>query len=297
MTKLLALRGISGSGKSTYSEELRQQGWVVVSRDTIRESMFKDYATVDEDLVTVVEDAAIDAALSRGHRTVIDDTNIRLKYLKRFAELAAKHNASFDVKQFDVDVDEAIGRVVRRAQAGGRNVSAEVIKKQHKGLRAAKVDMAELYTPAFEPYVAPEESYTESAILVDIDGTLAHNNGHRNFYDYSLVGDDEVVDAVAEVVRRFSQDHIIIVMSGRDDSCQVDTEAWFIKHDIPWDYMFMRKTGDQRKDSVVKIELFDKHVRDKCDVKFVLDDRPSVCRAWRSIGLRVFQVGDPHVEF
>jgi hypothetical protein len=29
----------------------------------------------------------------------------------------------------------------------------------------------------------------------------------------------------------------------------------------------------------------------------VIDDRPKVCRMWRSLGLSVFQVGNPDYEF
>ena len=59
----------------------------------------------------------------------------------------------------------------------------------------------------------------------------------------------------------------------------------------------MRPNQDQRSDVVVKEELFNSHVRGKYNPWLVIDDRPSVCRMWRSLGLKVLQVGDPHVEF
>lgn len=288
MSKVIALRGISGCGKSTYAAELKQQGWAVVSRDAIREAVFKDYASVDENAVTVIQDASIDALLRAGRNVVIDDTNIRLGYLKRFAEIAAKHDATFDIKQFDIDVNEAIRRVFQREINGGRGVPEAVIRRQAQGLKSAKVNMDELFTPAFKLYVPRPGS--QKAILVDIDGTVAHNDGHRSFYDYEKVANDKVIEAVAEVVRRFGNDHKIIIMSGRDDMCMDDTKMWLDVGRIPWDDMFMRRTGDQRKDSIVKIELFDEHIRDNYDVQFVLDDRQQVVDAWRSIGLRVFQV-------
>jgi len=52
----------------------------------------------------------------------------------------------------------------------------------------------------------------------------------------------------------------------------------------------MRQAGDKRRDSIVKLELFDRHVRDYYDIAFVLDDRQQVVDAWRVIGLTVFQV-------
>jgi len=287
--KVLAMRGISGSGKSRAAAELKAQGWAVVSRDDIRETMFKDYASVDENAVTVIEDAAINALLTVGKNVVIDDTNIRQAYLKRFAAIAAKHNASFDVKQIDVELKVAQARVFERVALGGRDVPAAVIEKQAKSLKASKLNLNDLYVPEFTPYVADES--LPDAILVDVDGTVAKNNGHRGFYDYEKVGDDDVVQNVADVVNMYWSNAVnVIVMSGRDDSSAGATAEWFLKHKIPFDAMHMRKTGDQRKDSIVKIELFDEHVRDKYNVLFVLDDRQQVVDAWRSIGLTCLQV-------
>lgn len=48
--------------------------------------------------------------------------------------------------------------------------------------------------------------------------------------------------------------------------------------------------GDMRKDSIVKRELFDAHIRDVYDVHYVLDDRQQVVDMWRGLGLAVFQV-------
>lgn len=56
--------------------------------------------------------------------------------------------------------------------------------------------------------------------------------------------------------------------------------------------LFMRPAGDTRNDAVVKLELFDQHIRDRYDVLRCYDDRARVVAAWRSIGLTVFQVAD-----
>ncbi len=52
-----------------------------------------------------------------------------------------------------------------------------------------------------------------------------------------------------------------------------------------------------RKDTIVKEEIFWRDIADNYNVQFVIDDRPSVARMWRELGLKVFQVGDPHIEF
>lgn len=54
----------------------------------------------------------------------------------------------------------------------------------------------------------------------------------------------------------------------------------------------MRKSGDMRKDSIVKREMFDEHIRGRYNVNFVLDDRNQVVELWRSMGLTCLQVAD-----
>lgn len=53
----------------------------------------------------------------------------------------------------------------------------------------------------------------------------------------------------------------------------------------------MRTTGDSRKDSIVKEELYQKYVAGKYNVFLVLDDRTSVCQLWRDkLGFNCWQV-------
>ena len=54
----------------------------------------------------------------------------------------------------------------------------------------------------------------------------------------------------------------------------------------------MRDTGDGRPDNVVKLEIFDREVRERYNVVGVFDDRNKVVSMWRSLGLTVFQVAD-----
>jgi hypothetical protein len=52
------------------------------------------------------------------------------------------------------------------------------------------------------------------------------------------------------------------------------------------------RAADMRKDSVVKQELFERFVRDKYNISFILDDRQQVVDMWRGLGLTVFQVAE-----
>jgi hypothetical protein len=63
------------------------------------------------------------------------------------------------------------------------------------------------------------------AINVNVDGTLAQNNGTSGLYEWKRVGEDEVDETIADIVRLFdtlSTD--IIAISGRPDVCQQETK-------------------------------------------------------------------------
>jgi hypothetical protein len=139
-----------------------------------------------------------------------------------------------------------------------------------------------------EKYVAPEDA--PEAILVDIDGTLA-KMVNRGPFEWHRVEEDEPVDTIIDIVdTECSSGTQIIVMSGRDGSCRPHTERWLDKHGIFHDALHMRAAGDMRKDSIVKLELFNEHIRPNYRVKYVLDDRDQVVDMWRALGLTCLQV-------
>ena len=81
-----------------------------------------------------------------------------------------------------------------------------------------------------------------------------------------------------------------MIVSGRRDSCKEVTSRWLSDNNIPFDYLLMRKTGDTRKDSIIKQELYEEHIKDKYFVEFVLDDRDQTVQMWREQGLLCLQV-------
>lgn len=131
------------------------------------------------------------------------------------------------------------------------------------------------------------------AIICDIDGTLAHMQD-RDPYDYDKVDTDVVDKTIKEILRTFysTSEYAILIVSGREDTCKQITERWLGKNYVMYDELFMRKHGDYRPDEVIKKEIYDKHIKDKYDVEFVLDDRNKVVKMWRDLGLKCLQVAE-----
>ena len=141
----------------------------------------------------------------------------------------------------------------------------------------------------------------QKAIICDLDGTLSFANG-RDWYDASTCDEDKLNEPVAEVVRWAKDNgYSIIFLSGREAKYSEPTIKFLDKHGFyanngtytPGYFLHMRKTSDNRKDSIVKRELYEEYVLGKYDVLFILDDRKQVVDMWRlAYGLTVFQVAE-----
>jgi hypothetical protein len=254
-----------------------------------------------EHAVTFVRDAMINTVLSRGRSVVCDDTNLPQRVVRGLQQLALLNKAEFEVWDMtDIDLGTCITRDADRGARGGRSVGANVITDMHTRFirgRSHPLPLPDLRSSDlpgvnFTPYVAPDSGVP--TYLVDLDGTVAIMNG-RSPYDETRVGEDLPNLDVIRVIRALDgAGYRVIYMSGRTDSCFVDTVEWIEEHVGVYGALYMRRTGDTRRDSVVKAELFDEYIRHSAEVKVVgiFDDRKQVVEMWRALGLTVFQVAE-----
>lgn len=130
------------------------------------------------------------------------------------------------------------------------------------------------------------------AVIFDIDGTLAVNIG-RSPYAWMKVGEDIPKLPIVRLANLYRlAGYKIIIFSGRDSVCKEITQDWLEKNLLFSDFgLYMRNRKDDRKDSIIKKELFDLHIRDKYYIEIVVDDRQQVVDMWRKeIGLTCLQV-------
>lgn len=151
------------------------------------------------------------------------------------------------------------------------------------------------------------------AILCDRDGTLAsvahvapqdQKSVSWMMYNAAMPFDAPVpgVVAILEAWKLHVPDIMIIMTSGRaagdyvgDTRRLIQMQDWILKHSLPIDAILMRKGGDQRRDSIVKAEMYEQSIEPFFDVQLVIDDRPQVADLWREIGLPLVQVKDPEI--
>jgi predicted kinase len=295
VTRLLITRGLPASGKTTFALEL-QPRVVRVNRDDLRRMLHgrRMYTQWAEGQVTAVQRASVEALLRARADVIVDDTNLRSRTVREWAELADRFGAAFEVHDFtDVPLEECVRRDA--ARPAGEQVGEEGIRRMHARYLAGRT--LPLPVPSVRPggpgkvYDPPAE--LPPAVLVDIDGTVALING-RNPYDMSRVGEDVPNVAVIAAVRAMhAAGHAVVYCTGRNDWCRAQTEAWLDRHvGVAYEGLFMRADGDTRRDAVVKRDLFDGRIRHRWRIVGVFDDRQQVVRMWRSLGLTVFQVAE-----
>lgn len=302
MSKITILRGLPGSGKSTLCKKFYPDH-VIASRDALRRGMFGRYTNLsfeEEKLVTVVQERIVREAVKAGHDVVIDDMNLRPKYVKRWISLANDLGALHDIVEMHTPLDKCIEQDASpERQTMGKVVGDATIRKIYNKftVRGEFLPVGDIETVSdsqFSPYVKPE-TYKPDAIIVDIDGTVALHP-QRGHYDYSKVLTDEVNTPIVNIVSYVGRNvNSVIFVSGREDRCREDTVAW-INRAFGWepaDYLlYMRKTDDHRPDDTVKNEIFEKNIAGNYDILAVFDDRDRVVDMWREKGLTCLQVAD-----
>lgn len=288
--KLKILRALSASGKTTLADNFisKNPNFVKVERDDIRKMLYGQERMWkgDEDLVSQIQQQAIVNAFTKGFSVVSSDTNLNLKNVNGLKQLAYCYDA-------EVEVDETLLSVpvqvcLERDAARENPVGAKVILDQYQRYVKKKI------TPLVQDKNKPH------AVISDLDGTLClfekedkSQSHYRNPYDASTCGNDRVNHPVANVLDWADNDmrHVLLV-SGRDEKYRPQTEEWLMLYNIPYVHLYMRKTGDNRKDSIIKREIYENEILPHYHVDFVLDDRHQVVEEIRSMGLTVFQVDE-----
>lgn len=276
--KILILKGLPASGKSTYAKELVavNHNWVRVNKDDLRAMMNGGvFSGKLEKHIVRTERELVENALKLGKNVIVDDTNFNPNHEIFFRALAYQYSAEVEVKFFDTPLAMCIDRDNKRSNGVGE----AVIRRMYDQYLKPK------------PAVYERDGSLPKAIICDIDGTLAHMKD-RSPYAWNRVGEDEVDPIIRNLLNAIKNKYFIILTSGRDEACRENTEKWLRENDIPHARLFMRNENDNRKDTVIKRELFENYIRYHYNVEFVLDDRNQVVDMWRSLGLKCLQVAE-----
>jgi len=281
--KIIMLRGLPASGKTTWALDYVSgyENWTRVNKDDLRQMLHGgEWSRNNEKQVIQMRNLIIRNVIAAGNSIIVDDTNLHGKHEQYLTKLADELDVNFEVRFFEIDLQDAI----QRDSVRKNSVGAKVIRNMYN--RYLK--------PIPEPIVYDPQ--LPFCIIVDLDGTLAII-GDRSPYDGENCGVDLPNLPVIETVNRFRQTDTVFIFSGRNGASETQTRQWLLEHNVNYDHLVMRDIGDVRKDRIVKKEFYKEWIEEKYNVRFVLDDRLQVCKLWHELGLTLFRVGDPAADF
>lgn len=304
--KIIAMCGISGSGKSKKARELlieSETPSTIISRDGIRRLIFgfndyniKEYY-VDKNARTQMEyevdrysNTLIYDSLERGKNVILDETHLHYKFIKDLQYW----NVPVEIIHSIVPLELALKRDSERLQSVGE----DIIKKQHQK-HESLIQRLENEPIDFSPKVKTRVSGEKQNIIIfDIDGTIAHK-GRRNPYDMSKVDldtkDDLVLDIMNGLIKlslEYKSDYQVMLCSGREQKAINKTLSWLEKNNVlrPTQIpMLFRKDNDGRADWKVKEEFWD-YISEHYNIIGMFDDRLQVVRRARMLGYKVLNV-------
>ena len=278
--KVYIYQGLPASGKSSAACEWIDKNpgeYKRVNKDLLRKMLDNSHYTKDnEKFVLHLQDMIILEALKEGKHVIVDNTNLLPAHIERIKQLVEEiAEVCIDDSFLQVPLEECIKRDLQRLDSVGKDVIMQMYNKYLKK----------------EPTPVKYIEGLPDAVIFDLDGTLSLLNG-RNPYDASTCEQDLPNPQVVELYHLYKNKYKVILCSGREDKYREQTEKWLANNNIEYAHLYMRKTNDFRKDNIIKTEIYEELIASNYNVKVVVDDRKSVVKAWRELGLTVFQVAE-----
>ena len=143
-----------------------------------------------------------------------------------------------------------------------------------------------------------KDSAKIDAIIVDVDGTVALMNPPESMYgrtpyEWDKVKLDSPNRPIIDLVQILRDTGLkVIITTGRDGVALNDTKAWLTSHGVVYDAIFIRPAGSRKPDWLIKKRIYEDHIKNTYNIKYVIDDRNQVVEMWRELGLTVLQVAD-----
>lgn len=350
--------GAPGSGKSTWKDEFitkeeskGNHDWLALERDELRlfyltnKSMGRS-GTVSENYLTdfyalpaserkAIEElisAEFNAEIESGaYNLIFSNTNLSKKQRDKLVRKLVNHGYMVEIIAFDPSLVTLLHRNRVRTKSVDTSVLIDFWQRlQHQKDSFLAIDNVELRNVimryevyAFEDTVGYNN---DSCIIVDLDGTIAHNDinpdtgkPYRSWYADDVGNDrfDDVVFHMAySLAKKYEAD--IIFLTGRKCSAWESTSYWLkcnidysdeygeelsFAHDAKFVkdmhyQLYMRQLNDNRPDTEAKRDMYNTFIKPRYnEVIAVFDDRNMMVDMWHDMGLKVINCGDYRETF
>lgn len=138
----------------------------------------------------------------------------------------------------------------------------------------------------------------KNIVIVDIDGTIAKVGERLKYLQgkpdytkfYASCFDDEPITEIVDLVKLLGSKYTIVYCTGRREEVRDQTAHWLFKYHLPIGKLLMRPNGDKRHDVICKPEQLKNAEILLEEIAFVLEDRNSMVKTWRKLGVKCLQV-------
>lgn len=298
MKKLILTRGLPASGKSTWAKAWVKEdpkNRIRINNDDIIEELNLGPGFNNDNYNILKRERIIRLknALTKGLDIVLDNMNLSKNSNEEAREFAEKFGYTIEYKDFlNVSLEDLIIRDSKRKNP----VTEKVIRHLYKQFKPEICKI--LVNKEIHKWI-PYNRELFDCIIVDLDGTIAFNKDGRPFYGEGCgegikndIPCDNLISLIDSMFSREGRSCDVFIITGRDESVRIETENWLRNNYINYTNLFMRTTGDYRSGDIVKKEIYDKHIKNKYNVLFVLEDSQKCVNMWRDEGLICLQPND-----
>lgn len=284
--KIIVLQGPPASGKSTWARETAKAGtpYVIVNRDSIRESRGEYWIPDQEDYISDMEEYAVRSAVKRNLIPIIDATNLNPKTIEKWENLAKELNCEIEYKKFYIPFTEALERDSKRERPVGKKVLIKFYTKYFydEYVKEVGYDDRKIY----------EGNHKSPCVVIDLDGTTMLHNGRLPF-DWDKVSTDIFDPRMLKIINKFYESAVkIIFLTGRPESVRnatddcLNSKLWFSYE------LIMRPVNDNRPGDVLKKDLWEKYIDPYYNTLCVFEDSNKCVDMWRDLGLLTCQIAN-----
>lgn len=304
MKQIIILVGPPGSGKSTLAKEYEAKGYIRVSQD---------------DQGKLNHMSVFGSAIFANRDIVVDRMNFDKKQREKYFTPAKL--AGYKTKIIVLHQPQAVclERMLKREghptitdEKGARSALHTFFTKYERSTQDEADEVEFVYPEGDKPLCT----------LIDLDGTLCNIEHRLHFvqgpgkkdwknFMYNIPG-DSVNEWCRQIIKAFRYGNQcgaqIIYCSGRGSEYRGQTKDWLRENNLlsdcyendAWgrpvhEHLYMRERRDHRADTTIKEIILDFEILTRFTPLFAVDDRPNVCRMWRSRGITCLQCND--VEF
>lgn len=291
MSKLIIMRGLPGSGKSTWAKAWVNEdpiNRIRLNWDDMRNMMGPYWIPERENTGVLKElrEKFLKHMMELNWDIVCDNMNLNPKEIEFYENIVKEFNEdghpyTIEFKDFFIPVEECIRRDAMRANPIGEKTIKSLFHKY----------MPLIVGSEHRKKIESQPTYRADkpdCIIVDMDGTLAFNLSGRSFFDdIDMIKYDTPLLATVSILRAMKMTGTcnIFIVTGRSEKSREATEVWLTENNIPFDKVFMREEGDFSHSNDFKQKVYEDNIKNNYNVLFVLDDDTKCMKMYQDQGL------------